>query len=304
MTTASPASFGEVNGHLVGIAMKELVRRAIEAIRVERFAFDVQAKRSYGGDLNDLVTSADRKAQEIYLRSLRECFPTFGIVAEEDALAVACTHTGADYYFTVDPLDGTKAFARRQSSGVGTMLALVLDGEVIAAYVGDVMTQEIFGGRPGSTSIHRISEYGKAQPLEADPARPLAEQHVLLRNLPEFYPAVVRGLVSGDRPLFRGADVTGGSIGLSLARLWKGEVGAAAILPSHDTPWDLAPVLGICDRLGFVFLRVGGDVLEEYRPTVPKQPRPRDFAQLVVHRSRVAELANWLGPGKTRFNVP
>ena len=43
------------------------------------------------------------------------------------------------------------------------MVALVCDGNVIAAYVGDVMTGETFGFRPGSTKVYRLSEAGRAE---------------------------------------------------------------------------------------------------------------------------------------------
>ena len=55
------------------------------------------------------------------------------------------TQVGEGSYITVDPLDGTKAFIRRQSHGVGTMVAMVEEGQVVSAYVGDVNTQEIYG---------------------------------------------------------------------------------------------------------------------------------------------------------------
>jgi fructose-1,6-bisphosphatase/inositol monophosphatase family enzyme len=133
--------FGALNGHAAGIILKKLVRRAIAAIRAERFRFEVSGKSGYDGSDGDLVTSADRKAQEVYPRGLNECFPGIGIVAEEDDVFVPCTLPGTDAYFTLDPLDGTKAFARRQSHGVGTMIALVVDGAVASAFVGDVMSR-------------------------------------------------------------------------------------------------------------------------------------------------------------------
>ena len=46
--------------------------------------FDVGNKAGYGGDMTDVFTTADREAQEIYPKLLRECFSDHGIVAEED----------------------------------------------------------------------------------------------------------------------------------------------------------------------------------------------------------------------------
>src|SRR5690348_9870335 len=123
--------------------MKEAVRRAIVAIRAQRFTFETRIKES-DTPHKDFVTTADSSAQRVFVTLLRNWFPDFGIVAEEEGLRVPCTHPKHDLWFTVDPLDGTRAFMRRQSHGIGTMVALVCDGQVIAACVGDVMTSEVY----------------------------------------------------------------------------------------------------------------------------------------------------------------
>jgi hypothetical protein len=73
----------ELNGHAVGIILKELVRRAMTIIRNERQVFEATAKQGHTGNMDDVFTSADTKAQEVYIKSLRECFPDCAIVAEE-----------------------------------------------------------------------------------------------------------------------------------------------------------------------------------------------------------------------------
>src|SRR5262249_16949173 len=156
----------ELNGHAVGIILKELVHRAMTIIPNEPQDFDATAKQCHSGNMDDVFTSADTKAQEVYIRSLRECFPDYAIVAEEGGtvpLAAGPVRSGA--FFTVDPLDGTKAFIRRQSHGVGTMVALVEQGQVVSAYIGDINTHEIYGYRPGSRTVHPISHYQITQHL-------------------------------------------------------------------------------------------------------------------------------------------
>ena len=44
-----PMSIGVLNGHIVGIAMKEMVRRAVVRIRSERQVFEIQAKVGHSG---------------------------------------------------------------------------------------------------------------------------------------------------------------------------------------------------------------------------------------------------------------
>jgi fructose-1,6-bisphosphatase/inositol monophosphatase family enzyme len=290
-------NYGRMNAHAIGFIMKEMVRRAIEAIRAERFVFEVHAKEGESGEIDDIFTSADRAAQEIYVKMIREAFPGYGIVAEEDHLRVEADPELGGLYFTVDPLDGTKAFKRRQSHGIGSMIALVCDGQVLAAYVGDVMTREVYGFRPESGKVHRISEYGFGEQLCIPETLELGQQHILLRERPERLSSLVRRLIAPQETggLFHDFEIATGSIGVSTARLWKGEVGATLLKPKYDTPWDTAPVVGICRRLGFVMLEpdANQECWRQIEMTVPDKTLPRASEQLIVHRSRLPELMGW-----------
>ena len=285
------------NSHMVGIIMKEAVRRAIMAIRRQRFMFEAKAKTGLSGKLDDMVTSADHEAQRIYVRVLTRCFPRYGIVGEEESLLVECKlPDGVIVYFTVDPLDGTRAFVRKQSHGIGTMISLVCNGEVVAAYVGDVMTQEIFGFRPESDAVYRISEFDHVEQLTIRRNFKLSKQYVLLRTDPHKHSYIIRSLVASKEAggVFRGIEVTGGSIGTSMARLWKGEVGAAVLTPGHNTPWDWCPIFGISKKLGFVFLKADEKKLTPFEPEVSMKVLKTQYDVLVVHSSRLSELSHVL----------
>lgn len=278
--------YGPVTGPLVGLAMKEMVRRAIKVIRNQRFVFDARKKDHLDETLDDLVTTADHEAQKVYLRAIGKCFPEYGVIAEEDELRVPCRIPNRQLHFMVDPLDGTKAFARRQSAGVGTMIALVDGREVIAAYVGDIMTQEIYGYRPGSTKVYRLSEFEIAEALVTEP-RPLAGSYVLLRQQPKDLIEPVAELVER----FLGVDVEGGSIGISYARLWKQECDALLLGPHFTTPWDSAPIIGISKMLGYKCLKIDGQGrLEEIDPYPPLAPARNDFYLLVVKECLLKEI--------------
>ncbi|MFA5185047.1 MAG: inositol monophosphatase family protein [Patescibacteria group bacterium] len=286
-------NYGNMNAHAIGFIMKEMVRRAIEAIRGQRQAFEVTAKEGHGGQMDDIFTSADKAAQEIYVKMITEAFPGYGIVAEEDHLRVE-PHPDIGMYFTVDPLDGTKAFKRRQSHGIGTMIALVDDGEVLAAYVGDVMTQEIYGYRPGSDKVHRISEYGIGEVLHVDERLELRDQNILLRKRPENHAKWTRDMIAPPRDggLFKDLETASGSVGISTARLWKGEVGAVLLKPEFETPWDCAPVFGICHQLGYVMyeLNAGTGKWRTASMLVPDRTVPKSKEQLIIHESRCPEF--------------
>src|SRR5262249_23466809 len=181
--------------------VKEMVRRAIVEIR--KPASRVEHSTHLGRDGSpDFVMQADLAAQAIYYRLITEDFPGYGIRAEEEDLDVPCTLDGIDASFTVDPLDGTRAFRRGQSYGVGTQIALVINGEVACAYVGDVTTFDIFGYRPESVAAHHIDASGAAVDLTAvDRTRPLTDQVALLRGMPENHHPLVARLA---RPVNRG----------------------------------------------------------------------------------------------------
>lgn len=277
-----PEAVGGLNGPTVGILMKEMVRRAIVVIRNERLAFDVTQKMGRSGQMDDVLTSADRAAQKTYVHTIKECFPGVGIVAEEENLRVEPQGTTA--YFTIDPLDGTKAFVRRQSHGIGTMLSLVLDGEVVAACVGDVSTQEVYYYRPGSWKVHRLTEFNTSElmHIEEKDVRPLVWQYLLLRDPPHIYTEPCQPLI---RTGFKNLLVDGGSIGTWMARLWKREVGAVLINAGAATPWDWSPVVGISLKLDYLFFKPTSDgKWENFVPLVQPDLVYLGHDTLVVHR--------------------
>jgi fructose-1,6-bisphosphatase/inositol monophosphatase family enzyme len=278
-TLSDTVNLGPLNGHSVGRILKEAVRRAQTVIRAERQTFEQHAKQGYGGTMDDVFTSADRAAQEVYLRTFSECFPGCGVLAEEDALSIGA-QAPITAYFTVDPIDGTRAFIRRQSHGISTMVALVDGGEVISAYIGDVSSNEVYGYRPGSGRVHRITNldtFETLAPRETCP-RTLGDVHGLLRDPPDAYSDATQALVKQ----FKSYEVMGSSIGTWAARQWKGEVGAVIYAPGYDTPWDTTPIIGICRKLGLSWLRPEGGAWVEYEPQLPMKPTRRDHDALVI----------------------
>lgn len=289
-------NIGQITGDGVGLMCKEMVRRAIVAIREERFSFEKEDKVGYSGNLDDVVSSADKAAQAIYVKLIRENFPGIGIVAEEDNLREPCTIEGVDAYFTVDPLDGTKAFVRAQSHGIGTMLSLVINGEVAAAFIGDINTQEIYYFRPNSEMVHRLDRFEKSQVLIPPTKNSLRDQYALLRSHPSVYHPVIQKMVdiTSDEAVVKDIEITGGSIGISMARLWKQEIGIAVLKAGACTPWDWAPVYGITNKLGYSFFRPLGTSemsgLIKYDPVLSPEIQQIDHDIVVVHERYLSEL--------------
>lgn len=293
--------YGFLNAANIGIIMKDMTRRVMSVIQKERLHFIATAKAGYDGELNDVATTADTAAQEVYTKLLKENFPGFGIIAEEDKLKIDCTFAnGENFFFTVDPLDGTKAYVRKQSNGIGTMLALVHNGQVIAACVGDIMTNELFYFRPESPKTHRLGATGIPEELPIPmEGTSLTQRYALLRERERAYHPVIQRIVAPPEEggLVQNIDMANGSIGISMSRLWKNEVGLAVMKGGYQTPWDWAPVVGISQHLGYKFFMTSTEETDnkivQFDPVIPLQPIhfPNDI--IVVHENYVGELLDF-----------
>jgi fructose-1,6-bisphosphatase/inositol monophosphatase family enzyme len=283
-------TYGPLNPHTVGLVMKECVRRAIHEIAGQRMHFTSKEKN---GD--DLITSADIAAQEIFIKILSENFPQAGIVAEE-SFAHPCTDPNFKYYFTVDPLDGTKAYGRRQSHAISTMIAFIFEGEVCGATIGDPNTLEVFHSRPGSSRLHRIYEFDTSEELLPKTGN-LRKQFLQLRCDPRKLSEFGQEISNPNSPskLFKDAEVIGGSIGITFTRLWKGEVGALYIAPGtgEQPPWDACPVFGISKKMGYKFFEVIDNEIVplEFKPSEGFISIKNEF--ICLHESNVHELKAW-----------
>ncbi len=293
-------SYGSLCGDSIGIIMREAVRRAMVAIRRYRFHFEEELKANHFGKWTDVKTNADSIAQAIYIQLLKECFPTFGIAAEENNLSEPCTHE-LNIHFTVDPLDGTRAFTRRQSHGIGTMLSLICSGSVLAAYVGDVMSQEIYGYRPGSDNVWRFDEsttHSHPEKLLVDTSKPLKKRYVLLTDAHYNYSKFVQHIIGPATRggFFDGYNVMNGSIGTNMAQLWKSEVAAMILKPHIEYPWDFCPTYGISRKLGFLFCKIDRDnaTIKPYEPVVRPLKQFRRFEVIILHENYFDQMSQSL----------
>jgi myo-inositol-1(or 4)-monophosphatase len=98
------------------------------AVAADHFRTDIAVETKDGK--TDVVTRADREAQERVLEVIGESFPDATVVGEEDDAPTTVPDDGSA--FVVDPIDGTNNFVR----GVPiwcTSVAAVVDGEPVAA---------------------------------------------------------------------------------------------------------------------------------------------------------------------------
>lgn len=301
----------ETLGPLIGVSMKDACTRAMAVALDMRFTAEAREKGVKADGRTDWVTDADLACQRIFVKLFTEQWVEsygFGLIGEEDGLNIPCQLNGENIYWTVDPIDGTSAYKRRQSGGFGPMCALVCDGKVLAVCVGDANSGKLYYYRPGSPKTHRLVVEGrrkKAVELKIDPTRPLADQFVQIRSLPSKHSSLAQEIILGG--LFLDAETANDSIGLSEARRWKGEVGGTILRQRKATPWDDTPIIGMDRRLGFDTFQI----LPESR-LVALTHRDVPFATievdepregLIIHRSRREELAAWCTAHNVTFQA-
>ncbi|HTX64449.1 MAG TPA: histidinol-phosphatase [Opitutaceae bacterium] len=125
------------------------------------------------------VTVADRGAEELMRRMIRERFPDHGILGEE----YGAENAGAEFTWVLDPVDGTRAFAAG-SPLFGTLIALQHQGRpVLGAIHQPVLGQLLVGdgtrttlnGRP--LHVRATARLGDATLLCSDPLTPAQHQN-------------------------------------------------------------------------------------------------------------------------------
>lgn len=284
-----------MNNNNISIILKEIVRRIIIIIQQERFLkeYTVDEKSVDYKAGEDFVTSADKKAQKLYLKLLQENFPGYGIIAEEDDLDITCTIPGKNLYFFVDPLDGTKAYIRKQSHATSTMLALVdLDShEYVSCIIGDINTGEIYYFKPESDRIRRVTNFEQYEELKFE-QRNLSDQYLLLRDDVRLYSEWIQNVTDpkNQNKVFKDIEIEGGSIGTMVMRLIKGEVGAIGLKAGMTTPWDANPVNGFLSKMGYTIIDVTDKNNLKELNIVPIKEKGQFTERIIIHKNYVKEL--------------
>ncbi|MGQ3671287.1 histidinol-phosphatase [Xanthobacter sp. TB0136] len=94
----------------------------------------------------DPVTEADRAAEHVMRRLIRETFPSHGIIGEE----FDNQDTDAPFVWALDPIDGTKSFISGMPAW-GTLIGLLKDGAPVYGMMHQPFIGErFFGDRDGA----------------------------------------------------------------------------------------------------------------------------------------------------------
>ncbi len=140
------------------LAAEEAARRAG---RVLADRFEGERTIEYKGGI-DLVTDADRAAEEACLGFIRSEFPDHAILAEESGAS-----RGESYRWIVDPLDGTTNYSHRVPHFCVSVAVEGAEG-LLAGVVFDPLRQELFAAsRGGGATLNgRPISIGRIQTLD------------------------------------------------------------------------------------------------------------------------------------------
>lgn len=297
MTTQTRDYGVDLNSYNIGTIFKEILRRAARTAHIMRRHAKVSIKGIKADGHTDKVTDIDEDVQDDVVEDLQNQFKLFGIIAEESKikgqpLIIPCTHPTLDIWVVIDPIDGTSAYVRRQSHGIGSMGAIICNDEIICVCIYDIMTRECYFYRPDSDKVWRIED-DIPERMVIDTDLCLIDQRLHLREMPHKLSYMVQSMV--DEGLFDETHVDGNSIGISMAQLWKGERGGYVLSAGGETPWDSNPIIGMSLKLGFEFwmIDVQNQCFALMDPKPVRERYERDYEILVIHSSRRPELETW-----------
>lgn len=96
---------------------------------------------------NDFVSEIDHRAEQAIIETIHKAYPEHGILAEESG-----EHTGDEYLWIIDPLDGTTNFLHGFPQ-FAVSIAVQHKGRLEQAVVYDPMRQELFCASRGQGAL-------------------------------------------------------------------------------------------------------------------------------------------------------
>lgn len=125
---------------------------------------------------DSVVTKADLLSEEIILEGLRASFPDHGILSEEAGIS---GNTRSEYLWMVDPLDGSKAFAKG-IRGFCVMIGLLEKGIPILGVIADPLDGHLYQAVRGEGAFHTLK--GKRERLRVSQRRQFEEMAIAISS--------------------------------------------------------------------------------------------------------------------------
>lgn len=241
-----------LNEHSSARLIKLELQKVQKLIIHKRFGFVVNAK---GRD--DIQTDADTSVEALIADFVDECYGVYsGIIGEEKIRRKPRGRSRS--WKIVDPLDGTKAFARNESYGISSLLSIYEGNEVTSSYIMNPYTDELFYFRAKSPNTwHFFKDEAPQQIVRPEP-KPLSKCIIGLRSDVRIYspfiqdltlPVEVGGIIKDSRGY-------SGSFALMIMDLVRGIIQQAIVKPGPQKPWDCAAPWSFMNRFGIKAYRV------------------------------------------------
>ena len=217
----------------------------------------------------DPVTEADREVERVIRALIERHYPDHGVHGEE--YGVSAPAAGCPWSWTIDPIDGTRAFI----TGVpvwGTLIALTFEGYPVAGGIGQGYTGERFvGTRYGSTVTYAD---GSSAPLQVRTVCDNPALGVGFCTAPDLFADVGRRAFervrSGTRLIRYGADCYG------YAMLAAGQ--ADFTFEAQLQPYDVHALIPVIEGAGGIITRLdGGNPAEAGGITAAATPQMHQF---------------------------
>lgn len=261
--------------------ISELLREVSSEVVIPRFrsleSGEIEHKPSES-DPNDIVTVVDHEVEAWMIDVLRGLDPSVPVVGEEGVYAdpsLIRVRETSDSYWLLDPIDGTKNFARGEE-GFGIMLARVDRGAVTASWIYLPVEDRIFVAELGSGAWVDGTRIRIASgPLAGAPRGALH-----LRYMPSEIAERLREVLAERVQV--APDM--GCAAMEYTRILTGAREFAVYHRLH--PWDHAP--------GALLLSEGGGRVE-HQDGAPYTPRSTDQVTFVAHDPGLSEeMRGWL----------
>jgi myo-inositol-1(or 4)-monophosphatase len=125
---------------------EELAKKAGVLLADEQTKFTIHKIKDPAGV--DLSTSADIKSEKFIMDFIHANYPKHGIFAEESGI----TDGSAEYVWVIDPLDGTKEYARGLSE-YNCLIAVEYHGELVVGITQRNGVNELYSAMKGNPSL-------------------------------------------------------------------------------------------------------------------------------------------------------
>ena len=226
-----------------------LARRAAAAIMAVRQAgFAVDHKEDYSP-----VTEADRVAEALIVEGLRATAPGIPVVAEEEVAGGLVTAVAPSFWL-VDPLDGTKEFAKGLDE-FAVCIGLVRDGAPVLGVLALPATGELFGGIVGVGAWKEAAPGAPRQPIHTR-AVP-AEGWLVLDSRSHSRPEALAPLLAGRQV----AAIQPMGSAAKFARVAEGAADCSPRPGPTTMEWDTAAGQAIIEAAGGAILTEEGKPL-------------------------------------------